>query len=362
MSSYSVVLHPKSYADVEIYRQALATGEKFPGARLARVLEDSPTNAVSTDGFITSLLATKLPQIFAESAVYGDGRDWNADELSLLGDIGIAAAVTVYDDGRHYRPTQHSEPFEAFLLYTPGALLRNSLRCNGLRCRPADWGKVTKDGAIDPAGYQSLYEQRLLPLFHFANEQAGLEGKQAFITVPGLGCGQFAGPFVGQLGAELKVALKAILERHATELPNFRVVYFDPYQECSNEDHEISGISFRVRPLTQGNQTRPQLCRPEHYQDDGDDFSRCLLFSLVAWDHVSWPGNDFYAGARATDDGVKAAATNSMQVMTGLEGQYNPVRSQYEPPAPFSNWEGVVKQQRLKLQAEDRLRVLPAVR
>ena len=39
------------------------------------------------------------------------------------------------------------------------------------------------------------------------------------------------------------------------------------------------------------------------------------LFSVVAWDHVSWPGNDFYAGQRKTDDGVKAAATTAMQIV-----------------------------------------------
>ena len=35
----------------------------------------------------------------------------------------------------------------------------------------------------------------------------------------------------------------------------------------------------------------------------------------MAWDYVSWPGNDFYGDLRNTDDGVKAAATNSMEVM-----------------------------------------------
>ena len=68
---------------------------------------------------------------------------------------------------------------------------------------------------------------------------------------------------------------------------------------------------------------------------------------MVAWDHVSWPGNDYWIGAasslaicdaftrgmhmmltmigpvrpgkRCTDDGVKAAATDTMRALTGVE-------------------------------------------
>lgn len=52
-----------------------------------------------------------------------------------------------------------------------------------------------------------------------------------------------------------------------------------------------------------GDAGKPQLCPPQRYAEHGDDFSHCQRFSVVAWDHVSWPGNDFYGGARATDDG-----------------------------------------------------------
>jgi hypothetical protein len=77
-------------------------------------------------------------------------------------------------------------------------------------------------------------------------------------------------------------------------------------------------------------------------QQDGDDFSACHLYSLVAWDHLSWPGNDFFIDARATDDGVKAAATNSMAVLTGVEGLYDSKQGKYRPPAPYRNWAAVV--------------------
>ncbi|MFM1558534.1 MAG: hypothetical protein ACKJSK_04425 [Roseibacillus sp.] len=85
------------------------------------------------------------------------------------------------------------------------------------------------------------------------------------------------------------------------------------------------------------------------YEERGDDFSGCTLSSIVAWDHVSWPGNDFFGGSRCTDDGVKAAATDSMAALTGVEGRYDFERGVYLPPAPYRTWEDVVKKNHLRL-------------
>ena len=104
-----------------------------------------------------------------------------------------------------------------------------------------------------------------------------------------------------------------------------------------------------VRPLLAGNAGKSQLCPPSAYAEDGDDFSNCVLFSIVAWDHVSWPGNDFFGGSRCTDDGVKAAATDSMAVLTGIEGHYDPDRGAYLPPAPYRTWGEAVEKNGLQL-------------
>jgi hypothetical protein len=77
------------------------------------------------------------------------------------------------------------------------------------------------------------------------------------------------------------------------------------------------------------------------------------LFSFVAWDHVSWPGNDFYLGSRVTDDGVKAAATNSMQIITGIEGFYDIAENCYLPPRTFDTWFKVVEHHELVLVNND---------
>jgi hypothetical protein len=189
----------------------------------------------------------------------------------------------------------------------------------------------------------------LLPVFHHINASAATVDKQALLTIPGLGCGQFAGPFRGKLGSALQAVLERFLEKHGASFPHLKAVYYDPFAECANSRREIHGISFMVRPLLQGNDAKSQLCPPHAYAEAGDDFSGCVLSSIVAWDHVSWPGNDFFGGSRCTDDGVKAAATDSMAVLTGFEGRYDPHRGAYLPPAPYRTWGDVVRQNGLRL-------------
>jgi hypothetical protein len=73
----------------------------------------------------------------------------------------------------------------------------------------------------------------------------------------------------------------------------------------------------------------------------------------VAWDHVSWPGNDFYRGSRSTDDGVKAAATDTMFIMTGVRGTYDPASGTYRTPEGYRFWEDVVRESNMKIRTYD---------
>ena len=327
------------------YLAKLQSGKKSAGRHLADALASLDLNKLTEAEFQDAFINTKVPQIFAESAVSGDGSDWNLTELGILGDISIAVPVTVFDNGLHTKSVPHAKPFTGTLVFTPGALLRN-----GMGQTPVDWPEVVRaDGTLDPRAYFHLYERRLLPVFQHMNTHAAAHGKQALVTIPGLGCGQFAGPFRGQLGVELQTMLERFLTTHGKSFPNLKTVFFGPYSECSNARQEIHGISLMTRPLLLGNESKPQLCHPTAYEEPGDDFSNCELFSIVAWDHVSWPGNDFFGGSRCTDDGVKAAATDSMRVLTGITGSYHAGQATYLPPAPYRTWEEVVTENDLRL-------------
>ncbi|MFO8085023.1 MAG: hypothetical protein R6U27_11970 [Desulfobacterales bacterium] len=358
MPRYKILMNHMTYEKIRSYLRDLKdlSAEKVePGSYLYRQLKGMDIAELSPEEFTETLIRTKRPQIFAESAVSGDGSDWNQTELSILGDISIAVPVIVYDNGKHYNPEVHEVPFGATLLYIPGALL-----INGMAKTPADWEEVTVNDQIGYKKYYALNARRLLAPFIFANNVAASKNKKAFITVPGIGCGQFAGNFRGQLGSLLKEVLIEFLKKHAKRFSNIRAVYYDPYAECENERHEIECLSFLVRPLTKGNENKPQLCHPRIYEEDQDDFKKCELFSFVAWDHVSWPGNDFYIGLRATDDGVKAAATNSMAVVTGIEGYYDVSTNTYKPPKRYDYWNSVVIKNGIQLQVKDNLVVVSA--
>lgn len=336
--AHTTLLPEETRTRLESLLASLRRGEVRMGERLASALTGADMAALTADGLLSALLNTKIPRIFAESAVAGDGSDWTLTELGILGDVSIAVPVTVFDDGNHHAPVPHAVPFKATLVFTPGALLRN-----GKGLAPADWEEATDGhGRLDPEGYHRLYERRLLPVFDHVDHVAATSGRHALLTVPGLGCGQFAGPFSGRLGAVLETTLERFLHEHGGRFSHIRAVYYDPFSECGNQRREIHGISLMTRPLLKGNAGKSQLCTPRAYEDAGDDFSGCDLFSIVAWDHVSWPGNDFFAGSRCTDDGVKAAATDSMFALTGVEGRYDPSRGAYLPPSPYLTWSEVV--------------------
>jgi len=346
---YTIIISEETRERLYHYLEEIKSGIPA-GAYLSAEIDKIDQKSIHYDLFLEALLNTKRPQIFAESQVYGNGVDWTLAELGFLGDISIATPVTIYDNGLHESAALHEEPFKGCLVFVPGALLRNDTGEV-----PADWNEITCDGVFDPASFFNLYERRLRPVFSFIDQRAGHIGRKAFITVPGIGCGQFAGEYRGQLGHVLRRALINIIEKYGSGLTNIKAVYYDPYDEWENERKKIHDIDFFCRPLRQGNADKPQLCLPSVYEESGDDFSSCELYSFVAWDHVSWPGNDFYAGARATDDGVKAAATNAMKVMTGVTGHYDKILSQYLPPERYENWRAVVKQNKLRLKVHQNL-------
>lgn len=338
---YTLLLSDVTRQRLLQYAQSLRVG-RAPGGYLAAVLGDNvaPDELVP---LLASLFRTRKPQIFAESQVRGDGSDWTLQELGLLGDISVAVPVQVHDDGQHRRPEVHAEPFPATLLFTPGALLDN-----GQGCVPADWDEIVRGGELLSQGFVQLYERRLLPVLLHADEVAAQRGRRALVTVPGLGCGMFAGQFRGQVEPYLEAALKELLQRHADRLTHVALIRFDPYKFDHDRQYNVGQTLLRVRSL-QCHPDTPQLCSPKAYEESSDDFSDCDLFSVVAWDHVSWPGNDFYAGSRATDDGVKAAATTTMYQMTGIEGQYDAGSFQYRPPAGFRTWGQVIDAHALHL-------------
>jgi len=313
------------------------------GTYLTEIMLGKELAFLTDTELLSALLKTKKPQIFAESDLRGDGSDWNQEELAILGNIGVAVPVTVFDDANHRNPKVHKTPYKATLLFIPGALLESIKTVI-----PCDLSAVTTHGAFDYKRYYDLYKRRLLPLFEYVQKQAGTHKKKAIITIPGLGCGVFGGSFKGTLGIQLQQVLLDLLTNHINQFPNISLVYYDPYNECSDYERAIGKTLFRVRPLLRTKKPLSQLAEITEFEEGKEDLSDHELYSVVAWDHVSWPGNDFYIGSRATDDGVKAAATDLMYHMTRVEGVYSELHNRYAPPKQYRNWEDVIKKRSLE--------------
>lgn len=250
---YDIVMSEQTLEKINEYRSNLISGQEQPGAFLQDKLQGKSVKDLKTNEFIEIMLSTKKPIFFAESAIQGNGKDWNNSELKILGDINVTVPVKIHDNGvwnpkfdekvvggktvpSTDKSKKYETPHEGELLFTPGALLKSGSQFSGLT---PDLAEVSKDGKIDQDAYNKLVERRMLPLLVHANEQAKIDGKPALITIPGVGAGEFAGEFKGKMGGHLDIAIRAMLEKHDTQLQNIAAVHFDPGSECSNQEKTL---------------------------------------------------------------------------------------------------------------------------
>src|SRR5262245_5065843 len=91
--SYSIIIPDDTVARTTDYLQALRVGRTKPGASLHDRLQGADLRAMTELDLLGQLFDTKQAQMFAESAVAGDGSDWSLTELGLLGDVSIAVPV-----------------------------------------------------------------------------------------------------------------------------------------------------------------------------------------------------------------------------------------------------------------------------
>lgn len=333
MISGEILFSEITYQKIQrYYDYLLDQGIQHAGKHFKKQLNDNgtPLNELDLPTFARLLVQSKIPKVFAESGVMHDTSDWTLGEEDILGDISTHVPVNFYNNGGHdITFVNHDAPIAAHLIYVSGALLRSDQTGN-----TADLNEVVVDGLFNQDLFNALYERRLLPVLMQIELQAQAEGKVAAITIPGIGTELFSGAHSHIIKAAFREALENVLSKHNDKFPHIDVVHYDPFSGDEPKSERIGHIDYRVCPSNL-EETTGQLAYPE-----GTSADTHTLTSLVAWDHFSWPGNDFWPGARATDDGVKAASTNSMEVITGVKGQYNPVTGSYAPIG-FANWQAL---------------------
>ena len=136
------------------------------------------------------------------------------------------------------------------------------------------------------------------------------------------------------------------------------LVYFAQFSDTAiSEKTQIFHMKYHRVSNKHKNDYKQLLETPSSYSIDGEDYTDHLLFAFVAWDHLSYPGNNFFFSmpVRNSDDGVKAAATSSMTSLLGVDGFYDELDKKYKPVG-VKQWLYIAETQRLKSQ--DRLFVL----
>lgn len=343
---YRWTVHRDFQPKLKRWKANLLDGSIDPGRRVSSVLGQRTIQSLTPKDLFEVLVQSREPTRYAESEVKADGTDWTVDELALLGDMGFACEVEVFDDGRHALPNVHKKSFNGLLLFMSGALLRNDFG----RIVP-DYQECVVDGTIQSDAFQNLIARRIRPLLKYASQYAKERDRSIVVTVPGVGCGQFAGS-VGSnndIPKELSLAIERLLNEEGEAFTHIACVRFDSYASLKDSEKVIHGISYRVRPHVRSLFPRAQLSEVSRFEEQEGEFANCLLASVVAWDPVSWPGNDFYIGNRATDDGVKAAATSLMREITGVKGEYVASREGYYPVDSDDPWEQIIRKNELKL-------------
>lgn len=351
---YKIVMSYLTLDKIKKHHAKVKTSLTNAGGRLQEQLTKigKAPSAMTTEEFLGALLNTKKPKIFAESE---DISGWNDEERSILGDISMTMPVKIFDNGEWKKPTRHSTPLDGYLLFTPGAMLAKNTMELG-RVFP-DYQEVVRTDfsskeKINQDAYNAFYERRLLPVLKQASDHAKAKGQKAIVTLPDMGCYFFGGEFKDKgIKDNFHAAIQNLLRKYGTDLDGIALV--QRQDAPADEDYGVvNGISYRRCKGKSG-----LLKAPKEWKKTGDDFSSCALYKVVAWDHFSRPGNDFLKGnSRVSDDGVSAAATSSMEALTGIEGNYS--NGKYLFGNGSKDWESVIRDKKLKLSAEGNVLVL----
>lgn len=375
----------KTLENINNYQQDIINGKLQPGSRLLKELKhffsagsDSydPNAPLTTQevkwlqqmtpaDFMQIIMNTRQPTIFAESegAKAIDNGEWNQQEYDILGGLtSVMSNVTVYDNGKWGQASGQyvDQDYKATLLAVPGAILNSTVQF--------DREQIVKDRGIDKEAFKAFYKARLMAAFEQANAMAKENDRSAFITLPGIGNGAFAGEFRGQTIGLLNESIKELLEENQ-QWNNIGTVILDGYESNVVSDETIGNTLLRVRntgpkgkngthQLFQGEYgDLEQLSKAEEFAESVEEkerFSACERFKIVAWDHFSYEGNDWVRGSRFTDEATLAACDGLYQVC-GIKGRYDKGKKGYLPPEDYQTWGDYFVINKLKQSVADRL-------
>ena len=295
------------------------------GTKLTNKIKEYHTsfNELNTKDKVHLLMSLKELECMYEKAKEekGEVKGVNAAERRLLGMISTVSDVTFYDDGGRPTYKKHKEPIKGMLAFTSAPLLAEKHGDNDLVQKRNQQGKDPVELKVEK--YEQAIEDRILPVLRHFNDSCRDLEKKAFVTLPGLGCGYFAGGQAAQSLVSMAFikALGNILEKHSADLSSISGVCFDDFGgNYKAAPKKYGSIDFIIGKGHQEGRIA-QLMDPAEYGYKGS-----VLCNIAAWDHMAKEGNEGNRAEcidRQSDDPAKAKASNFLIQLYGLkEGEH----------------------------------------
>lgn len=304
-SPYSFVLDEDTLKIITDYKQALVSQDILPGIALKELLNENDEkdipdfiDSLTTLGFINLLLNLKVPNGSARISLAAPRQsEYNISELNILARIGTVIYTHVHNDGKQGQFTSYETPVPCIMGFVSAPLFD----MNGLAPANKDLvSKINGMNQINSNNYMQEMEHRILPVLIKMNDEALMRGKKLSITIPGLGCGNFAGCYSmfrrdnDNITAQLDHALKDMLIKHAHILKCIINIQVDGLQYEGRLPHstemKIEHIGYKfVADAKSTNSRAPLKLARDHSDED------VMLGTIVEGDLLSWMGNGMWS-------------------------------------------------------------------
>lgn len=319
---YNIVCSPVTKEKAELYLNKLKSGGKTMGANLQRVLglQGIEVQNLTVDKLIQALSATKKPRLFAESASPAIVSGWNPDEVAILD--GIISAGTspdkVVGNGsrgsarKWFEPNDEEHVKEITPVFISGALGHGPLFDN------EDYRTALGLGEEKNIS-ENLRPKLEAALLHINATAPPAEG--AFVMMPGIGCGEFAGKFMDVMPTIFAQTLNKILNDHPERFSNIKAVCYDAYTKSENEAAKLA-LTGSVRQnsklhVVNGEERavlhmKPLAISQLNSLPGLEKLDNCKMYRGIAADLLAQRGNDVHDGgekANATDEGSYHGST-----------------------------------------------------
>lgn len=294
---------------------------------------------------------------------------WNHREATILGDLSIIVHAQALDDGSWFDEKngktthkQHTTPIPVVMGFVCG--------CLGMKYFP-DYDEFQKDKANTGCGLEQIMTRRLLPVFRSFSgilKSKYPPGTRSLVTMNAIGCGKFSNDLKDEkLTLHFVTAIRRIHAKYGHQFANLDIWldFFDSKITKQEDGDNVmgaikdKGAIFLRHRMDRDQPGLPPLCHPSEYAKvlkQAYNIDRTygeLLFTTVANDHFAYPCNDWIGGNRKTDDGNKGAATNCVQVLTGLKGGFVDSLG-FKPPKPAGTWQELIIEHKIKLTSLNR--------